>query len=490
MKRATELRRELVVPVRAGVDADVKVAVERLGDESSRSKYERALVFVVGARAEDADAEIARVRARLPSTWHACDVFAPPALRGTSAEHDASTLAVYLAETRPAKMGRESYALDIVLQRSWPHLGVACGIVLMHRDEVRLVDPATGDVYRPDISATLARRLDLRTQPTGAPVRQQMLGSSAAMKTLVAALELYAPLPFPVLLVGETGVGKELCARLLHEASGRKGSLVAVNGALLDPARAEDELHGHVKSAFTGADSSRTGRIREADKGTFFLDELLAVPTAIQSMLLRTFNHAMDGELEVTPLGQEKSHRVDVRLVTAVQPRAELELPFVRDDLLFRVTGIRLEIPPLRSRGDDVLEIADAALKLLYERHRRGPRQILPDARSLLRECSWPGNVRQLHAVVRHAWAANFDAESLTVAGLKPYMPAGRAVRQSGLRAEVRDLVRRRIDEACVEHPRSDNEAARSLGFDKGQSMTRYLSKCENDAGSRRKGGA
>jgi DNA-binding NtrC family response regulator len=484
--RAVELRRELVIPVRAGIDADVKVAVERLGDESSRSKYERALVFVV--RAEDADAEIARVRAKVTAAGHSCSVFAPPALRGTDAEHDVSALAVYLAETRPAKMGRESYALDIVLQSSWPELAVACGMVLVLREEVRIVDPGTGNTRRPEVSPALARRLDLRTQPTGANARQQLIGSSTAMKTLVAALERYAPLPFPVLLEGETGVGKELCAQLLHDASGRKGNIIAVNGALLDPVRAEDELCGHVKGAFTGADANRIGRIREANGGTFFLDELLAVPTSIQAMLLRTFNHAMDGALEVTPLGQEKSHRLDVRLVTAIQPCMELELASIRDDLLFRVTGIRVEIPPLRDRGDDVLEIAEAALARLYDRHKCGPKQILKDAQSLLRACQWPGNVRQLHGVVRQAWAANNDTDSLTATNLRPYMPAMSSARPRGLRAEVYELARRRVEAARRDHPRGDNAAARALGFDKGQAMKRYLSKCANDAEAQRKG--
>lgn len=489
MTNSVELKREFVIPVRASVLADVETAVERLRDESTRRRYERALVFIVGVPATDADEVIERVRARLPSGGLRCEVFAPPELRGDNAEHHTSALVRYLAETRPAKMGRESFALSVVQQASWPELGIACGIVLALRSEIQLVDPATGHAHRPEIDETLARRLDQRTQPTGVLFRQRLIGSSPAMQTLVATLDRYAPLPFPVLLEGETGAGKELCAGFIHEASGRKGSLIAVNGALLDPGRAEDELCGHVKGAFTGADAVRTGRIREADKGTFFLDELLAVPTSIQAMLLRTFNHAMDGELEVTPLGQEKSHRLDVRLITAVQPLDEAATSPVRDDLLFRVQGLHVVIPPLRDRGDDVLEIAEKALEHLYTCHKYGARRFDPDANTLLRGYLWPGNVRQLHGVIRRAWASNGGAGTLSANHLRPFMPIVRTTRSTGLRAEVNALVTRRIEEARRAHPRSENEAARALGFDKGQAMTRYQTKCENDAaeGRRRK---
>ncbi len=469
MTDAVDLRREIVIPVRARVPADLDVAIESLRGESPGRRYQRALVFVVGVAEALVDEEIKRVRACMPAAWQSIEVFAPPEFRREEAEQNTAGLAVYLAETRPAKMGRESFALDVVTQRQWPELDIACGMVLALRDEVRLVDPGTGNASRPEVSPALARRLRLRTQPTGVQVRQQLIGSSTVMTDLVATLERYARLAFPVLLEGETGVGKELCARLLHEASGRTGSLIAVNGALLDPARAEDELCGHVKAAFTGANAERTGRIREADKGTFFLDELLAVPTSIQPMLLRTFNHAMDGELEVTPLGQEKSYRLDVRLITAVQPLDEATTSPVRDDLLFRVQGLHVVIPPLRHRGDDMLEIAGKALEHLHGRHKHGPRGFDPDASALLRGYSWPGNVRQLHGVIRRAWAANVEARTIAANDLRPYMPSERASRGSGLRAEVKALVNRRIEDARRLHPRSENEAARALGFDKGQ---------------------
>lgn len=489
MTNSDGLKRELVIPVRTGVSSDVEIAIERLRDEGSRTIYERALVFIVSAVVTEADEEIERVRAQLPSEGLRCEVFAPPEFRRVDAQRETSALIRYLAETRPAKMGRESFVLSIIQQPAWPELGLACGVVLTLRPEVQLVDPSSGHAYRPAIDESLARRLDQRTQPTGIPFRHRLIGSSTAMKTLRATLERYASLPFPVLLEGETGVGKELCAGFIHEASGRKGSLIAVNGALLDPARAEDELCGHVKSAFTGADAARTGRIREADKGTFFLDELLAVPASIQPMLLRTFNHAMDGELEVTPLGQEKSHRLDVRLITAVQPLDETATSPVRDDLLFRVQGLHVVIPPLRERGDDVLEIAENAIENLYTRHKHGARRLDRDAASLLRGYPWPGNVRQLHGVIRRAWASNAEVSTLSANHIRPLMPAARMTRGLGLRGEVHALVTRRVDEARRAHPRSENEAARSLGFDKGQAMTRYLTKCENDAaeGRRRK---
>jgi transcriptional regulator with PAS, ATPase and Fis domain len=318
------------------------------------------------------------------------------------------------------------------------------------------------------------------------------------MKSLRDQLQQFARHPFPILLEGETGVGKELCAQFVHAASGRSGRLVAVNAALLDPGRAEGELFGHEKGAFTGAVSKRSGRIREAEGGTFFLDELHAAPLAIQSMLLRAFNHAIDGELEVVPLGQEKEIKVDTRLVTAVQPGA-VASEKIREDLFYRVMGLHVVIPPLRDRGDDVVEIAEKVIQTLYERHQVGPRSVAADARKLLCGYAWPGNVRQLHMVMRKAWVANQNHSALSAARLSPYMPKdlmGRPhdaevtrsrVALSDLRCEVHAMTNDRIRSATEQHPRSTNEAARALGFDTGQSMKRYLAKTKRDAAEDRR---
>ena len=485
-----ELRRALVIPLRDGVPADLEIAVARLRDESICERYEQVVVVMVGVPDDRVDAVIKDFHKHLPSgrpNWH---VYAPPGLRNHRAKADTKELITYLAETLPAKMGRESFALSAVLQASWPELDLACGFVLALRPEFQVVPPGGGDAHRPEIPAALLRRVGLLAVPTGVHYRERLIGSSPRMKALVATLEKFAQLPFPLLLEGETGVGKELCAGFIHEASGREGRFLAVNGALLDPGRAEDELFGHVSGAFTGAVGNRAGRIREAEKGTFFLDELLTVPSSIQPMLLRAFNNAMDGEIEVTPLGQEKSIRVDVRLITSMQPLDEATTSPLRDDLVFRVRGLHVVIPPLRDRGDDVLEIAEKALEQLYKRSNVGARGLGPGAHKLLRDYSWPGNVRELQGVMRMAWASNDTVTALAADHLRPFMPAMRTSRGTGLRAEVNALVLRRIDEARRLNPRGNNAAARSLGFEKGQAMTRYQAKCATDAagGRRRKG--
>ncbi len=456
-------------------------------------QYRRVLVLVTGASEDDRDATIQHARQRLHSSGTPLEVFAPPGLRADDSGDAVSALATYILETRPASMGREAFALDLLLQRGWSGLGMAYGVVMSHREEVRCLDPDGGMPYQPRVRPGLVNKLSQRTQPTGVAAAEQLVGSSTAMKSLREQLDRFAPLPFPILLEGETGVGKELCAQFVHEASGRKGRMVAVNGALLDPNRAEDELSGHEKDAFTNAKSKRLGRIREAEGGTFFLDELHAVPMAIQPMLLRAFNRAIDGELEVVPLGQEKEIKVDVRLVTAIQPGA-ITFENFREDLLYRVMGLHVLIPPLRDRGDDVVEIAERVLQTLSERHHRGPRSVSADAREVLRGYAWPGNVRQLHVVMRQAWVDNQQHPALSADRLRPYMPKeliGRrrdaeASRTRGesidLRGEVQALADDRIKAAIKQNPRSENRATRALGFETGQSMKRYLAKTKRDA--------
>jgi len=211
----------------------------------------------------------------------------------------------------------------------------------------------------------------------------------------------------PVLLCGETGSGKEVFARAIHESSPHAGgAFVAVNCASLPETLIESELFGYRAGAFTGAQrTGRRGKILQADGGTLFLDEIADMPLDLQARLLRVLD-----ERQVTPLGTEETHAVDFQLVSASHrhlPTLVREGKF-REDLYYRLAGIELMLPPLRERSDrrDLIHAV-----LLAE---GGPEaRLTPDAERLLLDHPWPGNVRQLRHVLRTA-AALADGEAIT----------------------------------------------------------------------------
>ncbi|HEV7912383.1 MAG TPA: sigma-54 dependent transcriptional regulator [Albitalea sp.] len=227
----------------------------------------------------------------------------------------------------------------------------------------------------------------------GEGLSQVLCGDSAGMRALRELILRIAPTPVDVLVCGETGTGKELVARALHDFSGRRGPFVAINCAALPEALIESELFGHESGAFTGAAKARAGRIEHAHEGTLFLDEIEAMPPSLQAKLLRVLQ-----EREVLRLGANQPQAVDVRVVAA--SNAELA-PMIasgrfRADLYYRLNVVSLQLPPLRDRRDDV--------PALFEHFRRGaalrfdrPLPALPGSLSeRLLAHGWPGNVREL----------------------------------------------------------------------------------------------
>lgn len=214
------------------------------------------------------------------------------------------------------------------------------------------------------------------------------------MKQMVAQLRKVANSSLPVLLLGETGTGKEIFARLLHQWSHRAGGpYVAVNGALTGGTLAESELFGHKKGAFTGAETARLGALRAANSGTLFLDEVADIPASAQVKLLRALEAG-----EVKALGADEPERADFRLVTATSQDLEARISDgrFRLDLYFRVAGFTLVIPPLRDRPEDILAIAR---KHLADRGLELDR----DAEGKLLSYRWPGNVRELRSSLERA---------------------------------------------------------------------------------------
>ena len=223
----------------------------------------------------------------------------------------------------------------------------------------------------------------------------RLLGISPPMKRLYGQIEKAARSSLPVLIRGESGTGKELVARELHQRSNRsQKSMVAVNTAAIAESLIESELFGHVKGAFTGADRPREGVFRQADGGTLFLDEIGDMPIAVQTRLLRVLQESI-----LQPVGSEQSIAVDVRVISATHQDLEQAITdkAFRQDLYFRLKGIELVIPPLRSRREDILLLAS---EFVGE-----DRQFSNDAIAALLEHSWPGNVRELKQRVLSAVA-------------------------------------------------------------------------------------
>lgn len=239
-------------------------------------------------------------------------------------------------------------------------------------------------------------------QDARAPLEDgEILGQSEALQQLLRELEVLADAELPVLLQGETGVGKALFARRLHRQSRRADKpLVHVNCAALPESLAESELFGHVKGAFSGATCDRPGRFDAANGGTLFLDEVGELPPSVQAKLLRTLQNG-----EIQRLGADKPLLVDVRIIAATNRHLpdSIREGLFRADLYHRLSVYPVPIPPLRERGPDVLVLAGHFLEL--NRTRLGLRglRLSPAAERAVLEYPWPGNVRELEQVISRA---------------------------------------------------------------------------------------
>lgn len=297
---------------------------------------------------------------------------------------------------------------------------------------------------------------------------------------LHSELRKVAPRGLSVLLLGETGTGKEVFARELHRLSRRSGPLVAVNTATLPENLIESELFGHERGAFSGAVTAKAGLIESADKGTLFLDEIGELPLQLQAKLLRVLE-----EQTVRRVGANQERKVDLRVVAATHQdltTLALEKKF-RQDLLFRLNGVLLRLPPLRERSNEVGALARHFLRTLAA----SPPQLTPAADALLSHYAWPGNVRELKHVIERAVAFS-DGFTIDVEHLPEALRAG-AVRgplprevQAGadVRASVKDFERDRIMAALRETGGNRTKAAELLGLPR-RTLVYKLSKMNLD---------
>jgi two-component system NtrC family response regulator len=229
----------------------------------------------------------------------------------------------------------------------------------------------------------------------------RLVGGSAGMERVRTLIAKVAPTQSTVLILGETGTGKELVARAVHDQSPRAGEpFVAINCGALPETLIESELFGHRKGAFTGADEHRMGLFEVANGGTIFLDEIGELPKAMQAKLLRVLESR-----EIRRVGENRATNVDVRVVCATHrdlPEMVAAGDF-REDLMYRINTFEIFLPPLRDRVDDIPELAEHLLGRFRGKARSGRQQLADDAINVLKAHVWPGNVRELANVIEHA---------------------------------------------------------------------------------------
>jgi PAS domain S-box-containing protein len=249
-----------------------------------------------------------------------------------------------------------------------------------------------------------------------------ILGASAALRVVLQAVKQVAATDATVLVLGETGTGKELIARAIHDASGRRGRpLVKVNCAAIPATLVESEFFGHERGAFTGATQRREGRFALADGGTIFLDEVGELPPDLQAKLLRVLQ---EGEFE--PVGSSRTRKVNVRVIAASNRdlgRAVRDGGF-REDLYYRLNVVPIEVPPLRERADDVIVLAAAFAARVGKRMGRKAEPFSSDDIARLHAYPWPGNVRELQNVIERAVITSADGR-LDLARFLETGPAG-----------------------------------------------------------------
>lgn len=235
----------------------------------------------------------------------------------------------------------------------------------------------------------------------------EFIGGSPAMRKVFETIEQVATLDVDVLVHGETGTGKELVARSIHRRSRRaQQPFVPVDCGAIPENLLESEFFGHERGAFTGADSRRIGLLEFADGGTFFLDELGELPLLLQAKLLRTLQ-----ERKIRRVGGHEEIDVDVRVVAATSRNLEemIRQGLFREDLYYRVNVVRVDLPPLRQRGDDLGVIAERFVVRYAKEMGKNVTGITPEAFQVMRQYDWPGNVRELQNVVRRSIALATD---------------------------------------------------------------------------------
>jgi DNA-binding NtrC family response regulator len=288
----------------------------------------------------------------------------------------------------------------------------------------------------------------------------EMIASSRAMQPVLRIIERIGPSDANVLIMGEHGTGKEVVARRLHAASARaQRPLVTVNAGGISEGVFESELFGHVKGAFTDAKSDRMGFFEMADGGTLFLDEIGNLPMKLQSKLLRVLQ---TGEFQ--RVGSSRTQRVDVRILSAtnVDIRTEIAEGRFREDLLYRLNTVEVQLPPLRERREDVPALASHFLARQAAQYRKSIEGFTPDAMQALLSYEWPGNIRELeHTIERATLLSHGDRVDAPDLNLRPSSDEAPTLDEMALE----DVERLLIQKALKRYEGNVSQAAAALGL-------------------------
>ncbi len=340
-------------------------------------------------------------------------------------------------------------------------------------------DYLTKESTRAEIAMRLRRAMDqhrlaeenLRLRETIARTSEfsEMVGSSPQIEAIKEDVSHVATTGATVLLLGETGVGKELVARAIHRASGREGPFVDINGALLpDDTTFQSELFGHERGAFTDAHALKKGKMELADGGTLFLDEIAEVSLAVQAKLLRVLD-----TMTFTRLGGTRPIKVDVRMITATNRdlRREVEEGRFRSDLYYRLNVYPIDVPPLRDRRGDIPQLAQFFIRHHAEKYGRTAPFIEPSAAEELKQYDWPGNIRELRnicerLVIRARGSDTITGRDVQACGLiQPAAPAGQPVRIPEEGLDLDEVEKQLVIQALERTDWNQTEASQLLGI-------------------------
>ncbi len=296
---------------------------------------------------------------------------------------------------------------------------------------------------------------------------EDIIGRSIAMRRIFALLPRIAESRSTVLIEGESGTGKELIARAIHRMSpAADGPFVAVNCAALPDTLLESELFGYKAGAFTDAKADKPGRFVQADHGTLFLDEIGDISPALQAKLLRALQ-----EKTIEPLGSVEPEKVDVRILAATNKdlKKEVEEGRFREDLFYRIHVLRVRVPPLRERREDIPLLAEHFLERAERIKKKGVRGISREALALLMRHSWPGNVRELENAIEVAHVLCPPGEAIRPEHLPENLlpETGPLPSGGGFGGTLREIEKRAIEEALLQNEGRIVATARQLGIDK-----------------------
>ncbi|MBI4593787.1 MAG: sigma-54-dependent Fis family transcriptional regulator [Candidatus Rokubacteria bacterium] len=364
---------------------------------------------------------------------------------------------------------RQDESIEVVIMTGYPTISSAVE-ALKEGAYDYLSKPLILDELRHLMQRLMERRF-LRTEVHSLRTRlgeeltvNELIGGSAAMQRVKEVIAKVAGADSPVLVEGESGTGKELVAAAIHRLSSRsKGPFIPVNCSAIPRELLESEFFGHVRGAFSGAVSDALGLFRGAHGGTLFLDEIAELPTELQVKLLRVLQ-----EMQVRPVGSTKAHTVDVRVIAATNRNLEQEMNAgrFRQDLFYRLNVIRIELPSLRERREDLPALVTHFIRRFNKRFRRDVRGISPDALQALAAYDFPGNVRELENLIERAFAMG-TREQITLADL-PSLSARSDVTPALTTKTIPtlgDVEKELILRALAVFNNDKEEAARALGI-------------------------